>query len=491
MTPPAGISALILAAGHSSRMGGEPKALLPLGGSTLLGMAFAALREGGAEDIRVVTGAHAQAISAQAQNLHAALVHNPAFEQGMFSSVQAGLCALWTGGTPRPRAVLLLPVDGALVKPQSIAALIAAWNSLSEGERDWAVFVPSFESRLGHPVLFGAAHIPAILHAKEEGGLRAYFAGLLKGQEAKDFMRGMAEKRLAVLCSADRQPQEGQRLHSCLLDAPFYRVPAATAARSRPVHFLPLPDAGLICDIDRPEDLAKAQALLASTRNRVRPLLSEAADWLRNARLSERKIRHSIQVARGALRLGLALRKAGLPADLQLHACGGLLHDIARMHREHARVAHAWIEAFGWRECALAAGAHTVLPDSLLEILGIPLRDLPLNSKGELLTEISVPEGYTAPRPELLHACLSVFLADKHFSGEALVSLSQRFAAVREHFFGNGKVKEAISRREAVAKAVRDAAAAMAGRPVEALLGERCGHELESALDRFSDRVFL
>lgn len=299
-------------------------------------------------------------------------------------------------------------------------------------------------------------------------------------------MRGTAERTVASLHDADRPPDNGRTLLSCLPDTPFYLVRATTADPDGAVYFAPLPDAGIVCDIDTPEDLAQARAFLAATRDRTRPSFAEAGEWLRNSHLSERKIRHSIQVALGALRLGVALRKAGLPADPELHACGGALHDIARRHKEHARIAHAWIRAFGWRECALTVGAHTVLPDSLLEALHIPLRDLPLNSRGMLLTGMAIPDGYSAPSPELLYSCLSVFLADKHFSGARLVSLPERFAAVREHFAGHDKAREAIRRREEVALAVRDAVAQAAGRALEDILSSACGHELEAALARFS-----
>ena len=482
----AGVSALILAAGHSSRMGGTPKALLPLGGSSLLGMAVSARREGGVEDIRVVTGAHAEGVSAHAEAHGVTVAHNAEFEQGMFSSVRAGLAALDTGSAAGTRAVLLLPVDAALVKPQSVAALIAAWNSLPDAGREWTVLVPSFGGRLGHPPLFGAAHIPGMLSANPEGGLRAWFAGLLAGEEAKSFMRGLAGRTVASFRDAEWPADGTQDLHSCLPDTPFYLVRAATATRDRALYFAPLPDTGVVCDIDTPDEYAEARAFLETTENRARPSFAEAEEWLCNAHLSERKIRHSIQVALGALRLGVALCKAGLPADPELHACGGLLHDIARRHREHAKIAHAWIRAFGWQECALAVGAHTVLPDSLLDALHIPLRDLPLNSRGELLSGMAIPEGYNAPAPQLLLACVCVFLADKHFSGATLVSLPERFAAVLEHFSGNAKAREAIRRREAVALAVRDAVSRNAGRPVEDILRFSCGHELETALIRFS-----
>lgn len=482
MMPRPGVSALILAAGEGARMGGRAKALLPLGGSSLLGMAVQNLYRAGVEDVRVLTGKYAHSVAAESLRLSAGVVHNHSFERGMYSSVQAGLESLAANDPGLCRAVLILPVDAALVREQTIAALIAAWRSLPDGIRARAVLLPCFEGRFGHPPLVGAVHIPPLLAREGAGGLRGYFAGLLRSDEAEAFAGGHMPRAVADSFARRGQVDKDGSLRSCLPDTPFFMLRAKTVSPDLPVYYVPIPDAGITCDIDTPEDYADAQALLAQTQNRRRPLPEEARAWLLYANLGLRKIRHSIQVARGALRLGLALQGKGLAIDLELHLCAGLLHDVARSYREHARAAHAWVRAYGWRECALAVGSHTVLPDSLLKALGIPLRDLPLNSKGVLLTDFFIPEGYEAPLPGLLYACVCVYLADKFFAGDRLVSIPERFAAVREHFPGDGKVQEAICRREEVALSVRAVIEQKAGLAPEIILRTGSGHELENFL---------
>src|SRR5664279_6348180 len=86
--------AIILAAGESRRMG-EPKQLLPFGGTTMLECVIDAFRSSRVDQIIVVLGHKAEEIS---QKLGTApqlkIVKNPHYPQGMFTSVQAGLRAL-------------------------------------------------------------------------------------------------------------------------------------------------------------------------------------------------------------------------------------------------------------------------------------------------------------------------------------------------------------------------------------------------------------
>ena len=476
------ICGLILAAGLSSRMGGSPKALLPLGGDTLLGQAAAALRDGGVRDIRVVTGHCSDAVAIEAGRHELAIVHNADFVRGMFSSIRAGLSAVPSSA----RAVLLLPVDAALARGRSVAALVGAWRRLSEFRQEGTVVIPSFGSRPGHPPLIGAAHISGILSRDWEGGLRGYLSCLMQPEAARKWLEEAAAVPVSSLPAgiAEVAPAGGSLSDAAApsLENPFPPVCLEAASPDWPVYMLPLPDKGLICDIDTPEEYEQARDFLAATRGRSRPSPDEAWDWLSRSGLDRRKMLHSLQVALGALRLGAALAGRDRETNLDLHVCAGLLHDIGRRFKEHARVVHAWLSDNGWEECALAAGAHTVLPDPLLAALGIPLRDVPVNSAGTILTDVHIPAGYGNPSPELLHACVCVYLADKHYSGHSLVSLEQRFATVRKNFEGNSRTLECISRREAVAAAVRDALETIVEERVETLLHRASSHPLERML---------
>jgi len=160
------ISAIILAAGFSSRMG-RFKPLLPAGEKTVLELASRPFITSGITDVRVVTGYRAQELSTVVRRMGAVEVFNPDFKQGMFSSVVAGVKSLG----PACRAFFILPVDIPLVRPRTVQDLMAAFQQ-NKGK----IVYPCFEKRRGHPPLISAEYAKAVKRWQGEGGL----AGFLK-----------------------------------------------------------------------------------------------------------------------------------------------------------------------------------------------------------------------------------------------------------------------------------------------------------------------
>ena len=115
------MAAIILAAGKSTRMG-EAKQLLRLGGSTVLGQTIENVRRSAVDEIVLVLGSSAEAIRHQ---LPASLLEglkvviNPAYEQGMASSLRAGLSAL----DPQMAAALIVLADQPFVRPETLDQL--------------------------------------------------------------------------------------------------------------------------------------------------------------------------------------------------------------------------------------------------------------------------------------------------------------------------------------------------------------------------------
>ena len=112
------VSAILLAAGESTRMGRQ-KALLPWEGTTLLEYQLdAASRVDDISEIIVVTGHEPDRITEiTAMYPRAQVAHNTAYETGKVSSIKAGLAAV----APDADAILLLSVD----QPRSSAILRA------------------------------------------------------------------------------------------------------------------------------------------------------------------------------------------------------------------------------------------------------------------------------------------------------------------------------------------------------------------------------
>src|SRR5262252_9492633 len=101
-----GIAAVVLAAGASRRMG-EPKQLLRLGEKTLLERVLDNARGAAVHEIVVVLGASAENIRQQVDLGGIKVVINSSHEQGMGTSLGAGLAAL----DPATNAALILLAD--------------------------------------------------------------------------------------------------------------------------------------------------------------------------------------------------------------------------------------------------------------------------------------------------------------------------------------------------------------------------------------------
>ncbi|MDR1797105.1 MAG: nucleotidyltransferase family protein [Clostridiales Family XIII bacterium] len=179
--------AVILAAGLSSRMGAF-KPLLEIGGAPALARLLGSVREAGVERAFVVTGHRAGDVARLVADegagapeggaWRAEAVHNPGFEGGMFTSVQAGVraAAEALGARPGARAesdgeasgALLFPVDVPLVS----AGTICKVKAYAEAHPD-RFAQPCFGGRNGHPLFIPAAYFEEILGYAGAGGLKA------------------------------------------------------------------------------------------------------------------------------------------------------------------------------------------------------------------------------------------------------------------------------------------------------------------------------
>ena len=156
--------ALVLAAGAGSRLG-TPKPLAVLRSRTLLEHAVAGLRAGGAGSVHVVVGSRADLVAGAARAALANVVRCDEWALGRTRSVQAGLTALAAA-----EAVLLAPVDVPLFRRQTVRALLAA-------PADCDVVVPVHAAaerpaRGGHPVLLRAAAFESVLALGPDAPLR-------------------------------------------------------------------------------------------------------------------------------------------------------------------------------------------------------------------------------------------------------------------------------------------------------------------------------
>ncbi|MFJ5266399.1 NTP transferase domain-containing protein [Streptomyces sp. NPDC088387] len=160
------VAGLLLAAGGGRRLGGRPKALLPYRERPLVEHAAGVLRAAGCTRVHVVLGARADVVRERAELAGCVLVDNPDWEQGMGSSLRAGLASLAGTGA---RAALVSLVDQPGIGPEAVARVLGAFRS------EDSLASAAYDGVRGHPVLFGAAHWAGIAaSATGDRGARAY-----------------------------------------------------------------------------------------------------------------------------------------------------------------------------------------------------------------------------------------------------------------------------------------------------------------------------
>ena len=157
--------AVILAAGASHRMG-EPKQLLPLAGQPLLLRAVEAALASPAWPVVVVLGAHADKIRPLLARRPVLVAENPAWAEGMASSLRAGIAVLQQFSRTLDAAVIAL-CDQPAFSADVIAQLIATQHATGR-----SIVAARYGGRNGAPALFLREHFPALIALSgEEGAL--------------------------------------------------------------------------------------------------------------------------------------------------------------------------------------------------------------------------------------------------------------------------------------------------------------------------------
>lgn len=138
------ISAIILAAGQSRRMG-QPKMLLPWGNLTIVEHVVRIFLDAGLRDVLVVTGGAREQVEDILASYPVRQVPNPDYASGeMLSSLQCGLSAMRKDA----QATLIGLGDQPQVQESTVRLICEAYR-----ESPSRLVVPSFRMRRGHPWL--------------------------------------------------------------------------------------------------------------------------------------------------------------------------------------------------------------------------------------------------------------------------------------------------------------------------------------------------
>lgn len=157
-------SAVVLAAGQSSRMGGPNKLLLPLEGEPLVRRTVRTVLESGVQETVVVTGHQAREVTRVVLDLPVTVQPNLRHEDGQMRSVAAGVAAL----ARATDAILVCPGDMPLLTAEDLLALIAAYRAHPEA----SIVIPRHEGARGNPIVFAAAYAPEVAAGRRLIGCR-------------------------------------------------------------------------------------------------------------------------------------------------------------------------------------------------------------------------------------------------------------------------------------------------------------------------------
>jgi molybdenum cofactor cytidylyltransferase len=157
-SPKAQMSAVVLAAGQSRRMGKINKLTAVVAGKPVIRHVVDTVLEAGLKDIVVVLGYDEQAVSACLEGLPVRFVKNEAFRSGQASSVSAGIAALDNnvsdvmvvlGDMPLLSAALLNNLHHHHMRNPQHEQMISLPVCLKDRER-----------QVGHPVIWGRQFFP-------------------------------------------------------------------------------------------------------------------------------------------------------------------------------------------------------------------------------------------------------------------------------------------------------------------------------------------
>ena len=157
------LSAILLAAGESRRMGNINKLTLPVAGTPLLRRTAMTLARSELAELVVVVGYEQRVARELLRGIPARIIYNEDFGDGQMTSVYRGLAAL-----QRPSAgVMICLSDQALLDVDDIRTIARGFDSCPT-----SIMVPVYRGQRGNPVVLDYAHRETILANRKNLGCK-------------------------------------------------------------------------------------------------------------------------------------------------------------------------------------------------------------------------------------------------------------------------------------------------------------------------------
>lgn len=162
------LSAIVLAAGASVRMGAANKLLLLVEGRPLVAHVVDAVARAKISELVVVTGHQPDRLRAALAGRGAEFAHNPAYEHGMSTSIRAGVDA----ASKSCSGYMICLADLPMIATGEYDALIDAFCRANATD-PMAIVRPVYRGQPGHPVILAAAYRKEIAAPVAMAGCRS------------------------------------------------------------------------------------------------------------------------------------------------------------------------------------------------------------------------------------------------------------------------------------------------------------------------------
>ncbi len=197
------LNVILLAAGQGLRMGGPNKLLLPFRGRTVFETTLEQLCAADIGDVFVVSGHQRNELLPLLTGFAVQEIFNPDYARGMTSSIRAGVRS---AVNERPYMICL--ADMPMISTASYKLLATSFLNIYSHDPS-AILLPRFGQSRGNPVLFADSYREAILQHSDPEGCR----GIVQANEQH-------------------------------------------------LHWVQMPDDGILRDLDTPNDYAKLESPL-------------------------------------------------------------------------------------------------------------------------------------------------------------------------------------------------------------------------------------
>ncbi len=179
---PLNVDCIVLAAGCSSRFGAT-KLLAKIGDESMIRRVLKSVGSSNVSTVHLVVGHDADRVQQEAKNLCHKVVVNSEFQEGMGTSIAAGIKSL----SAHCDAILIVLGDQPLVSPTQIDALIEAWLKKPE-----LAVLSGYADASGPPSLFPRSLFHKLASLRGDAGARSWLEPgefeVLEFEDAQQFV---------------------------------------------------------------------------------------------------------------------------------------------------------------------------------------------------------------------------------------------------------------------------------------------------------------